>query len=113
LAPTFADTPESPYVAVIFTSARTEEDNGYVAMAESMNELASKQPGFLGLESAREDIGITVSYWVDRAAARAWKDVAARSVAQRQGREIWYQDYRVRMATVDRDYSMTSSLFGG
>jgi len=113
LATTFADTPEPPYVAVIFTSTRTEGDNGYVPMAESMNELASKQPGFLGVESAREDIGITVSYWVDQAAARAWKEVAAHRVAQRQGREIWYQDYRVRIATVDRDYSLTSSLFGG
>jgi len=113
LATTFADTPEPPYVAVIFTSKRTEGDNGYMAMAESMNELASKQQGFLGIESASEDIGITVSYWVDQAAARAWKEVAAHRVAQRQGREVWYQDYRVRIATVDRDYTMTSSLFGG
>jgi heme-degrading monooxygenase HmoA len=111
LATTFADTPEPPYVAVIFTSTRTEGDNGYVAMAESMNELASKQPGFLGVESARDDIGITVSYWVDQAAAQAWKEVAAHCIAQRNGREIWYQDYRVRIATVDRDYSMNSSLF--
>ena len=113
MATKFADTPEPPYVAVIFTSTRTEGDHGYAAMAESMNELASKQPGFLGVESAREGVGITVSYWVDHAAARAWKEVAAHSVAQRRGREVWYQDYRVRIATVDRDYSMTSSLFGG
>jgi heme-degrading monooxygenase HmoA len=113
LATTFADTPEPPYVAVIFTSTRTEGDHGYAVMAESMNELAAKQPGFLGVESAREDIGITVSYWVDQAAARAWKEVAAHRVAQRQGRAVWYQNYRVRIATVDRDYSMTASQFGG
>jgi heme-degrading monooxygenase HmoA len=82
-------------------------------MAESMNDLAAKQPGFLGVESARDRVGITVSYWVDQAAARAWKEVAAHSVAQRRGREVWYQDYRVRIGTVDRDYSMNSSLFGG
>lgn len=110
---TFADTPEPPYVAVIFTSTRTEGDHGYAAMTESMNELASKQPGFLGVESARDGVGITVSYWVDHAAARAWKEVAAHSVAQRRGREVWYRDYRLRIATVDRDYSMSSSPFGG
>lgn len=99
-------------MAVIFTSTRVEGDHGYAAMAASMNELASKQPGFLGVESARDDIGITISYWVDRSAARAWKEVAAHSVAQRRGRDVWYRDYRVRIATVERDYSMNSSLFG-
>jgi heme-degrading monooxygenase HmoA len=112
LATRFADTPEPPYVAVIFTLTRTEGDHGYAAMAESMNELEPKQPGFLGVEPAREGVGITVSYWVDHAAARAWKEVDAHSVAQRRGREVWYQGYRVRIAAVDRDYSMTSSLFG-
>jgi heme-degrading monooxygenase HmoA len=107
----FADTPEPPYIAVVFTSTRTEGDHGYAAMAEAMDALAAQQPGFLGLESAREGIGITVSYWKDHEAARAWKQVAAHLVAQRRGREVWYTDYRVRVATVERDYSMESSAF--
>ncbi len=111
LEPGFADTPEPPYVAVIFTSTRTEGDNGYEATAEAMEELASKQPGYLGLESARDRVGITVSYWVDQAAAQAWKEVAAHVAVQRQGRELWYQNYRVRVATVERDYEMRSSPF--
>lgn len=60
-----AQTPEPPYYAVIFTSHRTEGDNGYAEMADRMVELASQQPGFLGVESAREGVGITVSYWSD------------------------------------------------
>lgn len=107
----FAETPEPPYVAVIFTSARTGGDRGYAAMAEAMDALAAEQPGFLGLESAREGVGITVSYWNDHEAARAWKQVAAHLVAQRRGRQVWYSDYRVRVATVERDYSMESSAF--
>ncbi|WP_430787804.1 antibiotic biosynthesis monooxygenase family protein [Actinoplanes sp. G11-F43] len=99
-----AETPEPPYVAVIFTSTRTEGDQGYAAMAARMHELALDQPGYLGIESAREDVGITVSYWADHDAARAWKQVAAHLVAQRRGREVWYRDYRVRVATVERDY---------
>jgi len=54
-------TPEAPYYAVIFTSTRTEGDHGYAAMSDRMIELAEKQPGFLGVEHAREDLGITVS----------------------------------------------------
>jgi heme-degrading monooxygenase HmoA len=99
-----ARTPEPPYVAVVFTSVRTDNDQGYAAMSRRMLALAAEQDGFLGVESAREEVGITVSYWRDEAAARAWKEVAAHLVAQRRGREAWYRDYRVRVATVVREY---------
>ena len=107
----FAATGQPPYVAVIFSSTRTEGDDGYAAMSDAMNRLALQQPGCLGVESAREQIGITVSYWADEQAARAWKGVAAHLVAQRRGRESWYSDYRVRIATVHRDYGMADSDF--
>jgi heme-degrading monooxygenase HmoA len=103
---TIASTPEPPYVAVIFTSVRTDGDHGYAEMSERMDELAARQPGFLGVESAREGVGITVSYWADQAAARAWKRDAEHLIAQRRGREEWYAGYRVRIATVERDYGL-------
>ena len=105
----FAQTPEPPYVAVIFTSTRTEGDQGYAAMSAAMVKLASEQPGFLGIESARDEVGITVSYWADATAARSWKAVAAHLVAQRRGREVWYADYRARVATVEREYILLTS----
>jgi heme-degrading monooxygenase HmoA len=99
-----ADTPQPPYVAVIFTSLRTEGDNGYGAMSAAMDEAAARQPGYLGIEAAREHVGITVSYWRDEASAQAWKQVGAHLVAQQRGRSVWYSDYRVRVAHVTRDY---------
>jgi heme-degrading monooxygenase HmoA len=99
-----ARTPEPPYVAVVFTSMRTGDDDGYAATAARMDELAAQQPGYLGVESAHDELGITVSYWADEDAARAWKQVAEHLVAQRVGRERWYADYRVRVAVVQRDY---------
>jgi heme-degrading monooxygenase HmoA len=103
----FADTPEPPYVAVIFTSTRTPGDQGYAVMSASMEALAREQPGYLGIESARDDTtGITVSYWTDQAAARSWKQVTAHLVAQQRGRNLWYSGYRVRVAAVERDYGM-------
>lgn len=108
-SPRIAATPEPPYVAVIFTSIRTEGDDGYAATAGEMGELAAQQPGYLGFESARDGIGITVSYWRDEEAARAWKQQAAHLVAQKRGRESWYRDYRVRIATVTRDYDKRTS----
>ena len=97
-------TPQPPYTAVIFTSLRTEGENGYERMSARMGALAEEQPGFLGMESAREGLGITVSYWRDEAAARAWKQVAEHLIAQQRGREVWYADYQVRVATVTRSY---------
>jgi heme-degrading monooxygenase HmoA len=99
-----ADTPQPPYVAVVFTSVRSGDEDGYARTAARMNELARRQPGYLGMESARDELGITVSYWADEHAARAWKSVAEHLLAQRLGRERWYADYRVRVAVVQREY---------
>lgn len=100
-----ATTPEPPYVAVIFTSQRKPGDNGYAVMSRRMDELAREQPGFLGVESAREDLGITVSYWVDEQSAAAWKQVGEHVIAQNRGRTAWYAEYQVRVATVTRAYT--------
>jgi len=99
-----ADTLQTPYYAVIFTSLRTEGDNGYGAMSDAMDKLARQQPGFLGVESAREEIGITVSYWESLEAIKNWKANAAHLFAQQQGREKWYEHYKVRICKVERDY---------
>ncbi|MHB8505311.1 MAG: antibiotic biosynthesis monooxygenase family protein [Acidimicrobiales bacterium] len=107
-----ARTPEPPYVAVIFTSLRTPGDRGYAATAERMLELARRQDGYLGFETAREGLGITVSYWRDESAARAWKGVAEHLVAQHRGRSTWYRDYRVRVATVTRVYGAADGHAG-
>lgn len=104
-----ASTPEPPYVAVIFTSVRRPEDGGYAETAREMFELACRQDGYLGVESARAGLGITVSYWRDEDAARSWKHVAEHLVAQRLGRDRWYADYRVRVASVAREYGPTAS----
>ena len=101
-----AKTPPPPYYTVIFTSTRTEGDNGYSAMADRMVELAAEQEGFLGIDSAREDIGITVSYWQSLDAIRNWKQNAEHLEAQRLGRESWYSDFMLRVAKVERDYGM-------
>jgi heme-degrading monooxygenase HmoA len=99
-----AKTPSPTYYAVIFSSARTEGDYGYGAMADRMLELAAQQEGFLGLESAREDIGITVSYWASEEAIKNWKQNAEHLEAQRLGHESWYSEFKVRVAKVERAY---------
>jgi heme-degrading monooxygenase HmoA len=99
-----AKTPEPPYYAVIFTSVRTDEDGGYSDAALRMAELASQQPGFLGVESARNEVGITVSYWDSLEAIKNWKNNAEHLVVQQSGRNIFYRAYKTRICKVERDY---------
>jgi uncharacterized protein (DUF952 family)/heme-degrading monooxygenase HmoA len=102
------------YTAVIFTNQRTGvDDDGYLAMAEHMDALAATQPGYLGIESVRgtDGTGITVSYWVDDDAARAWKLHAEHELAQSLGRSRWYDRYRLRVATVEREYVFVRPIF--
>lgn len=101
-----AKTPKPPYYAVIFSSHRTDGDSGYEEMAERMAELAATQPGFLGIESVREDLGITVSYWESLEAVTNWKKHAEHREAQRLGRQEWYSSFRVRVAKVEREYGV-------
>lgn len=103
----FAQTPEPPYYAVIFSSRRGAADEGYAAMAEEMAALALAQPGCLGAESARrpDGFGITVSYFTDEASIAAWKANARHLVAQRLGIARWYDRYELRIAKVERAYA--------
>lgn len=103
----FANTPPPPYYAVIFTSEKIEEANGYEEMAHKMVELAKQQDGFLGIESARDELGITVSYWKDLASIKKWKINTDHLVAQQKGKTEWYKSYKTRICLVERDYDFS------
>ncbi|MCP8465795.1 antibiotic biosynthesis monooxygenase [Pseudomonas sp. ZM23] len=100
-------TPQPPYYAVIFTSRRSEIDSGYADTAERMLELAARQDGFLGVESARgaDGLGITVSYWRDETAIAAWRAQFEHRQARQRGRQEWYDAFDVRVSRVERAYA--------
>jgi heme-degrading monooxygenase HmoA len=101
----FAKTTDPPYYAVIFTSQRTEMNKGYEEMANKMVELASREKGFLGIESARDtELGITISYWESLEAIKKWKENLAHKVAQEKGKTEWYKNYSVRISKIESDY---------
>ncbi|HMB99506.1 MAG TPA: antibiotic biosynthesis monooxygenase [Flavobacteriaceae bacterium] len=96
------------YYAVIFTSTQNENIEGYTEMADRMEELAREQPGFIGIDNARSEIGITVSYWKDLEAIKAWKQQNEHLVAQQKGRADWYSWYNVRICKVEREYEFNN-----
>lgn len=99
-----AKTPLPPYYAVIFSSTMSDDHDGYSGMADLMIKLAEQQDGFLGVESARDEIGITVSYWKDLESIKNWKMQSDHQIAQQKGKSDWYAHYKVRISKVERDY---------
>jgi heme-degrading monooxygenase HmoA len=102
-----ANTPNPPYYLVVFTSIHTGEDLGYQEMADKMVDLAKNQEGFLGIESTRNNIGITVSYWQDEDSILKWRNNIEHISARNKGKEIWYSEFKVRIAKVERDYDFS------
>jgi len=102
----FSPLPDPPYYAVIFTNQSSSDQSGYAGMASKMVKLAERQPGFIGVESTRDadGLGITVSYWSDEDALLGWKAVASHMLAQKMGKERWYDHYALRVAKVERQY---------
>lgn len=102
----FAALPEPPYYAVVFSSSRTDGDDGYAETAARMVELARSQPGFLGVEATRgaDGFGITVAYWDSDEAIRAWRQHAEHAAARERGRAQWYRHFELRIAKVERAY---------
>lgn len=98
------------YYAVIFTSKRTDiEEEAYADMAQQMLDLAALQPGFLGVEHARDTVGITVSYWETLENIAQWKAQTDHLIAQQKGRARWYESYRIRICRVQREYAFHNS----
>lgn len=100
-----ASTPEPPYYAVIFTTIRTNVDDNYEETSKRMEELAKDQEGYLGIESARNILGITVSYWKSLNAIAQWKNNLEHTIAREKGRTLWYKQYHLRVCKVERDYN--------
>ena len=99
----------TPYYAVIFSNTQTDDLEGYAEMADSMEELASQQAGYLGMEHAREEIGITISYWETLEDIARWKANTDHLFAQKRGIKDWYSWYKVRICLVEREYEFKRS----
>ena len=100
---------KKPYYAVIFTSTRTSGDKGYGLMSKQMEELAKKQSGYLGFESATGELGISVSYWENLESISRWKSNLKHLAAQEMGKKEWYKWYKIRICLVEREYEFTAS----
>jgi len=101
-----------PYYAVIFSSKRSEMDElNYLEVAKRMASLASEQKGFMGMENVQDEhgMGIMISYWDSLEAIKGWNNQSAHNVAQKKGRDSWYDQFTVRICKVERMYDFSKA----
>ncbi len=104
------DSLKPPYYAVVFSSTLSDDLAGYKEMTEKMEALAKAQEGYLGIEYAREEIGITVSYWDSLEAITKWKHNIEHTEVREKGRATWYKKYQVRICKVEREYGFDKKI---
>jgi heme-degrading monooxygenase HmoA len=106
----FAPMPEPPYYAVIFANQASKTPEGYAEMVQVMLDCAAEIPGYIGIESSRiaDGFAVTVSYWDSEDAIKTWRNHAKHQVAQKIGRDRWYDNFQLRVARVERQYDMAA-----
>jgi len=96
-------------LVVLFRSKLVDAPDGYAEMAQEMLDLAKTMPGFIDVKSFKADDGerLTLVWWQDEDTLRQWRTNARHLVAQKAGRERWYQYYKLEVAEVKRSKDFT------
>jgi heme-degrading monooxygenase HmoA len=99
-------------IAVIFEvwPADAERRKQYLDIAASLREDLSRIDGFISIERFQSlvepDKLLSLSFWRDEEAVRAWRNLPSHRIAQTKGRNGVFEDYRLRVASVVRDYGL-------
>ena len=96
------------FEATLTSAALDADSEAYLETASRLREIAQEM-GCRHFNSVTEhNREITVSIWESEADIQAWKAQPEHQTAQQTGRERWYQDYSVLVASVERQYAFES-----
>lgn len=98
-------------IAVIFeVEPRAGQQDAYLDAAAQLRPLLQEIDGFISIErfQSLSNPGklLSLSYWRDEAAVKAWRNLEAHRATQARGREQIFADYSLRVAQVVRAYGM-------
>jgi heme-degrading monooxygenase HmoA len=101
-------------IAVIFEVwPHPDHRNDYFDLAAALKPQLENIDGFVSVErfESLTDKGkvLSLSFWRDEDAVARWRNVAEHRAAQAKGRGGIFRDYRLRIASVVRDYGMNES----
>lgn len=94
---------------VIFRARVRAFDAEYSRVVTRMRELALNEFGCLEFHAVTEgENEVALSYWPSEEAIKAWKAHPEHVLAQKAGREKWYESYSVQVAAVTREYRVAT-----
>lgn len=103
------------YAVIFEVEVKEEGKEQYLKIAAKLKEQLVKMEGFLSIERFQSlvDEGkiLSLSFWESKEAIALWKSNMDHMNAQTKGRSFLFKDYRIRIAEVQKDYTMESSNF--
>lgn len=98
-------------IAVIFEVwPHPEHKAGYLDWAARLKAELVQMDGFISIERFQSltdpDKVLSISFWRDESCLAAWRNLESHRAAQKAGRGTMFRDYRIRIASVVRDYTL-------
>ncbi|PWT74668.1 MAG: antibiotic biosynthesis monooxygenase [Bacteroidetes bacterium] len=98
-------------IAVIFEVVpNSGKKDAYLGLAEELRSALEKMPGFISIERFQSISNpgkiLSLSFWNDEESISKWRNLEIHRAAQTKGRQFIFEDYRLRIASVVRDYGM-------
>ena len=99
-------------IVVIFEVIPTEEGKAeYLNIASRLKEHLTTTPGFISIERFQSLTDpnklLSLSFWKDEKSVSQWRNLEEHRIAQAKGRDSLFNDYRIRVGSVSRDYSLS------
>lgn len=105
------------YSVIFEVEIQEGKKDQYLEIAAHLKEQLVKMPGFISIERfeslVTEGKLLSLSFWKDENSLLNWKKNIDHMAAQKKGRASIFKDYRIRIAKVERDYTLESSTFKG
>lgn len=103
------------YAVIFEVEIKEGQQDAYLSIAEKLKKQLVTMPGFISIERFESLVNegklVSLSFWEDEKSLVHWKKNVDHLAAQTKGRASIFKDYRIRIAKVERDYTMESSTF--
>jgi len=98
-------------IAVIFEVwPKADHKQDYLDTAQGLKARLEAAPGFISIERFESLVEsgkiLSLSFFESEEAVAAWRNTLEHRKAQVQGRRVYFENYRLRIASVQRDYGM-------
>ena len=103
------------YAVIFEVEVKPDGKDIYLNIASKLKEQLQQTVGFISIERFQSLVSegklLSLSFWEDMDSIDAWKKNLDHMNAQSKGRSSLFKDYRIRIAKVEKDYTLQTSEF--